>query len=144
MAAVLVALYDSHASAVQVRTALVHDGFPTDRVALTSAEEQGRAADIPAGRSSERFRAYFAALFDEEPERRRVNALAERVRKGAAAITVHPRGEQEVTRALEILGAHRPVEVDQEHLDDTTLEHAASDHERPYLARVLTGNRPEP
>jgi len=144
MAAVLVALYDSQASAERVRTALVHDGFPTDRVALTSADEQGRAADIPASRSIERFRAYFESLFDEEPERRRVNALAERVRQGAAAITVHPRGEQEIARALEILERHRPVEVDREHLDDTTLEHAAASKERPYLARVLTGNRSEP
>jgi hypothetical protein len=144
MAAVLVALYDSQACAERVRTALVHDGFPTDRVALTSAAEQGRAADIPASRAIERFRAYFESLFDEEPERRRVHALAERVHKGAAAITVHPRGELEIARALEILERHRPVEVDREHLDDTILEQAAAKKERPYLARVLIGNRAEP
>lgn len=143
MAAVLVALYDSHATAERVRTALVHDGFPTDRVDLVSTRELGPAGLIQAGSPRQQFHEYFESLFDEEQERRHADVLADRVRTGAATITVHPRGDPEIRRAIEILRRNGPLEIDREHLDQTTLEHAASPHERSYLSRVLAGNRPE-
>jgi hypothetical protein len=142
MPAVLVALYDSHATAARVRTQLVHDGFPTDRVDLASPREPGPAGLIAAGSASDQFREYFESLFDDDQERRHARYLAERVRGGAAAIAVHPRGETEIERALAILAHHRPLEIEREHLDDTTFEKAASDHERSFLSRVLTGTRP--
>ena len=143
MPAVLVALYDSHATAVRVRTQLVHEGFPTDRVDLASPGEPGPAGMIAAGSASDQFREYFESLFDDEHDRRHAQCLADRVRGGAAAITVHPRGQTEIERAIAILAHHRPLEIEREHLDDTTLEKAASDHERSYLSRVLTGERPD-
>jgi hypothetical protein len=143
MAAVLVALYDSHGSAERVRTALVHDGFPTDRVDLVSTREPGPAALISAGSPRQQFREYFENLFDDERDRRQADALADRVRTGAATVTVHPRGQPEIERALEIMRGNGPLEIEREHLDQTTLEHAASTHDRSYLSRVLTGNRSE-
>ena len=143
MAAILVALYDGHRTAERVRTQLVEDGFPTDRVHLTSSREPGTAGVIVADSASERFREYFASLFDREEQRRHASWLAARVRDGAAAVTVHPRGEREIARATEILARNVPLEIDREHLEDTTMEFAAASHERPYLSRVISGNQPE-
>jgi hypothetical protein len=143
MAAVLLALYEDHATAQRVRTQLVHDGFPTDRVDLASRREPGPAGLVPENPASDQFREYFQSLFDDERERRHAQYLAERVRNGAAAITVHPRGVTEIERAIAILAHHQPLGIEREHLDDTALEKAASDHERSFLSRVLTGTRPE-
>jgi hypothetical protein len=144
MSAVLVALYDSHATAVRVRTALVHDGFPTDRVDLVSTREAGPAGVITASSPRQQFCEYYESLFDDERERRQADVLADRVRSGAATITVHPRGQPEIERAIEILKRNGPLEIEREHLDQTTLEHAASAHERSYVARVLKGDESEP
>ena len=130
MAAVLVALYDSHPNAERARTELVKDGFPTDRVELTSASEPGTAGLIAAEGEAERFRRYFSTLLDEERHRGCAEHLARRVGEGAAVITVHPRGEQEITRAIEILDRHEPLQIDREHLDQTLLERAASPSSR--------------
>ena len=37
---IIVALYDEHSTAVRVRTALVEDGFATDRVEITSQSRE--------------------------------------------------------------------------------------------------------
>jgi hypothetical protein len=105
MAAVLLALYDSHTTAERVRTELVDDGFPTDRVDLVSPHESGPAGLIAAASSTDQLRKYFESLFDDERERRHAHVLAHRVRIGAATITVHPRGGPEIERAGEILGS---------------------------------------
>jgi len=42
MSAVLLAVFGQYGDAERVRTQLVRDGFPTDRVELTSATEPGR------------------------------------------------------------------------------------------------------
>ncbi|MGH8227653.1 MAG: hypothetical protein ACREU3_07100 [Steroidobacteraceae bacterium] len=140
MASVLVALYDDHATAERVRTALVQDGFPTDRVQLTSCREPGTAGMIAAQPATERFREYFESLFDSEAHLRHARFLAGRVRDGAATITVHPRGEREISRALELLEREAPLVIDPEHLEDTRFEQAASAHDRPYLLRVIQGS----
>jgi len=141
MAAVLVALYEAHTDAEQVRNRLVHEGFPTDRVKLTSRQEPGQAAAVPADSGSEQFHRYFRSLFDDAQLVRRADSLAERVAQGAAAVTVHPRGDEEIAQARQILESGSPLELGREHLDDTLMEHPRSAHERPYLARVLLGSR---
>jgi hypothetical protein len=143
MAAVLVALYDGHPRAERVRTELVADGFPTDRVSLTSPREPGTAGIIAADSATDRYREYFESLFDSDEQRRHAKWLASRVRAGAAAVTVHPRGEREIAQATEILERNGPVEIDREHLEDTTMEFASARHERSYVSRVIAGNRPE-
>jgi hypothetical protein len=47
MSAVLVAVFNDHATAAGVRTRLVKDGFPTDRVELTSRQELGQVKLVP-------------------------------------------------------------------------------------------------
>jgi hypothetical protein len=141
MAAILVALYDNYSTAERVRTELVHDGFPTDRVELTSRPEPGTAGTLAAGSSEERFRKYFETLFDEERHRGCADYLAGRVATGAAVVTVHPRGDEEIGRASQILERNGPLELDREHLDQTVLEHAASAHGRTLIARLLEPDR---
>ena len=48
MGAVLLAVFKNHASAERVRSGLIRDGFPTDRVELTSQAEPGQAGIEPA------------------------------------------------------------------------------------------------
>jgi hypothetical protein len=142
MAAVLVALYDSASTAERVRTELVGDGFPTDRVELTSCGEPGTAGMIAAEPAAERFRRYFDTLLQDERHRRLARHLATRVAAGAATVTVHPRGTAVIGRAGGILERHAPLEIDHEHLDDTTLEHAASGHQRSIVVQLLEGTPP--
>ncbi len=143
MAAVLVALYEGHDAAERVRNRLVHEGFPTDRVKLTSAREPGQAGNVPADSPAGQFHEYFRSLFDSDDLVRHADMLADRVSRGAAAVTVHPRGDDEISQAMQVLEAGQPLELGREHLDDTFMEHAAADKERPYLARVLSGSRPD-
>ncbi|HXA93400.1 MAG TPA: hypothetical protein VNU73_09130 [Steroidobacteraceae bacterium] len=139
MPAVLLALYDGHAAAERARTELVSDGFPTDRVELTSVREPGNAGMIPAAARSERFREYFCTLFQGENGQRRAEVFAERVCGGGATVTVHPRGDQEIARAKEILTRQGPEALAEENLDDTTMEHAASETDRPLIEQVVRG-----
>jgi len=140
LAAVLVALYDGHPRAERARTALVQDGFPTDRVELTSMSEPGAAGLIAAGTASERLRRYFGTLFDEARHRGCAEYLAHRVGDGAAVLAVHPRGEQEIARAVEILERHEPREIEREHLDQTLLERAASPSSRSLIVELIEGS----
>ena len=140
MAAVLLALYAGHPAAERVRNRLVREGFPTDRVRLTSSLEPGEADSVPAQTRKGQFHRYFRSLFDDAAERSHADRLAERVDGGAAAVTVHPRGEEEVAIAMRLLEEGEPLDIGAEHLDDTFLEHAAATNPRPYLERVLTGS----
>ena len=103
MSAVLLAVFNDYGVADRVRTKLVVDGFPTDRVELTASVEPGRAGVQPAVTARDRFVQYFRTLLGEEDERPFVEALAERVEGGAATVAVHPRGAIETARAAEIL-----------------------------------------
>jgi len=144
MPAVLVALYDSQPKAERARTELVQDGFPTDRVALTSTSQPGTARLIAAEAEPERFRQYFGTLFDEARHRGCAAYLARRVLAGAAVVTVHPRGEREITRAIQILDRHEPIEIDREHLDETLLEQAASPSTRSVVVQLIEGGERAP
>lgn len=71
--------------AESVRTELVTDGFPADRVELTPSREKGRAGLQPAAASQNPFVQCFGALFDHEGERVFVEELAKRVASGNVA-----------------------------------------------------------
>lgn len=112
MPEVIVALYDSHAAADDVRTELVADGFPTDRVELTSRGDEGRAGAVPGEAFDERATRYFDTLFDADDARGYAAFFIEGLQRGGAAIAVHPRGAEEIGRASEILQRHRPIEIE--------------------------------
>jgi hypothetical protein len=137
MPAVLIALYDRHDVAERARTDLVSDGFPTDRVELTSMREPGHAGMIPAAERSQKFREYFRTLFQQENGSSRAESFADRVSAGGATVAVHPRGEQEIARARDILERHTPQELAGQALDDTALEHAAADSDRPLIEQAV-------
>jgi hypothetical protein len=140
MSAVLAAVFPDHATAEAVRTKLVSDGFPTDRVELTSRREPGQAGTGPAGNLPDKLEDYFRQLFDRDEDRRFAASLAANVREGRAAIVVHPRGDIETNRAVEILEDAAPLELHDRDLDKQTMEQAASPDETPVVKRVLVGD----
>ena len=79
MSAVLLAVFDRFGDAQRVRTRLVRDGFPTDRVELTAREESGRAGLQPATSVRGQFEQYFGTLLARQGERDLAQRLAERV-----------------------------------------------------------------
>jgi hypothetical protein len=143
MSAVLAAVFTDHATAVAVRTRLVSDGFPTDRVELTSRNEPGQAGTAPGDRLDDKFANYFQTLFDRAEDRRYAASLTDSVLHGHAAVIVHPRGDVETTRAVEILESSSPLELHDKDLDKQTLEAAAGTEgtdETPVLKKILTGH----
>jgi hypothetical protein len=142
MSAVLAALFPSHEVAEAVRTRLVTDGFPTDRVELTSRQEAQQAQLVPAGPMSEKLVLHFRQLFPAKEDAEATQALCHGVIQGGAVIAVHPRGDVETQRAVEILENAGPVELHATDLDKQTLEHAASrsnDTVIPNVRKILLG-----
>ena len=133
MSAVLLAVLDDHPVAERVRVALVRDGFPTDRVELTACCEPGRAGLGPAACPYDRLVQYFGMLLTLEGEQHYAEQLAEHLLKGAATITVHPRGAIETARALAILEDAGAVKVISHDLANQLLERAAAKHEHPWI-----------
>jgi hypothetical protein len=140
MSAVLLALFNEPEAAGRVRTRLVRDGFPTDRVELTSLHEQGRASVLPAASTHDRLLQYFRALMKEKYEQPFVQALAERIEKGAATVAVHPRGSIETARAAEILDAEGAVEVVAHDLSSQTFERAAGHSDGYWVRHFMLDN----
>jgi hypothetical protein len=143
MSAVLLAIFNDYAKADQVRMDLFQDGFPTDRIELTACCEPGRAAfdiaDCPHGQ----FVKYFSSLLTGEGEKQFAEQFAERLDEGGAAITVHPRGPVEISRAMEILAHAGPSAVVQH---DVTRkgwewEHAAARGAKPWVSHVWVENK---
>ncbi|HZO21565.1 MAG TPA: hypothetical protein VFB37_03605 [Steroidobacteraceae bacterium] len=126
MSAVLTALYSNHETAEQVRTRLVQDGFPTDRVQLTSRQELGQADVAPAKELPEKLKQYFHQLFQNERAQRSAQRLERAVLDGGAVIAVHPRGDVETQRALALMEDSGPVEFRASDLQNQAGEHAAS------------------
>jgi hypothetical protein len=132
----IVALYDDHATAVKVRTELVKDGFPTDRVELTSTHEHRQVEKGPAEAFENNVRDYFRTLSTEDAPAGQLEQFVQAVIAGASAITLHPRGEEEIQRGEKILGAHGPRDVyrylpdDAGHTADRKIERAAMPPER--------------
>jgi hypothetical protein len=138
MSAVLLAVFSRFGDAERVRTRLVRDGFPTDRVELTASAEPGRAGEQPAASARQQFQQYFGTLFDDEHERGFVEAIADRVERGSiATVAVHPRGGIETTRATQILQRAGATEVVSHDLGGQAFEFAASTAEVPVLGHLL-------
>jgi hypothetical protein len=140
MSAVLLAIFNDYASADQVRMDLFHDGFPTDRIELTACCEPGRAALQPDDSPHGQFVKYFRGLLTGEDERQFAEQFAERLEGGAAAITVHPRGPVETSRATEILQHAGPSTVVQHDISRQAFEHAAARNAKPWISHVWVEN----
>jgi hypothetical protein len=110
MTPVIVALYDDFGVADRVRTQLVADGFPTDRVELTSQRESGQAAAEPGDTYWKKVSNYFHAIFDQTGNYASADQFADRVRNGASVITVHPRTDYELDSARTILQGGHPAD----------------------------------
>jgi hypothetical protein len=143
MSALVVALYDNHAAAERVRTRLVRDGFPTDRVQLTSRSEPGQAAVVGRADGLEaQLEEYFSRLFDRVDELPNVHLFVDGVQQGHAALTVHPRGEIETDRALQIMEQAQPIEICDHDLQDQLMERAASGRDNdPFVKQLLDATR---
>jgi hypothetical protein len=133
MSAVLLGVYPNHEAAERIRTDLVMDGFPTDRVELTDCIEPGRAGLQPAPTLHEKFIQHFRTLFCFEGERHYAELLTQRLEDGAATVTVHPRGPVETSRATEILNRGGLRELAEHDLSNQALEHAAAHHDGPWI-----------
>jgi len=114
MTPVIVALFDDYGIADRVRTELVAEGLPTDRVELTSLMETGQADAEPGDAYVARLSNYFHTLLDQgEGRNGRADELARRVRSGNSAITVHPRTDWEIDSVRAILHRNKPVAVEE-------------------------------
>jgi len=140
MSAVLLAIFPDYDIASRVRLALFHDGFPTDRIELTASREPGRAALLAADTPHRQFAKYFGSLFCSPDEHDVPEHLARRLDDGAVAVTVHPRGPVETTRATEILRHGHPTEVLEHELMDQRFEHAAARTARPWVSHLWVEN----
>jgi len=139
MSAVLVAVFSDHATAEGLRTRLVKDGFPTDRVELTSCQELGQVKLVPREGLGDKLTEYFRKLFrsgGSGGDERTVQLFQRAVLEGKAALAVQPRGDIETRRALELLNEAGPVELRSADLQNQTLEHAATEAETPILTWV--------
>ena len=114
MTPVIVALFEDYGIADRVRTELVADGFPTDRVELTSLLETGQADAEPGDAFVARVSNYFHTLLDQGAEHNgEADELAQRVRGGSSAVTVHPRTDYEIASARKILHRNGPVAMEE-------------------------------
>lgn len=142
MSAVMAALFPSHQIAVAVRTRLVEDGFPTDRVELASRQDPGHAEVVPATDMADKLRLHFRQLFPGEENAEATELLCRGILEGRAVIAVHPRGDIETERAREILEQAGPDELRTRDLENQPMERAASpDNETiiPHMRKILLG-----
>lgn len=143
MSAVLVAIFPDHATAAALRTHLVKDGFPTDRVDLNAREDLGQAELVPRQGAGEKLTEYFRRLFQSEGNGDRehsVELFQHAVLEGKAAVVVHPRGDIETRRALQLMNDAGPVELRGTDLRSRRFEHAATEKETPiftWMGKVL-------
>jgi hypothetical protein len=143
MSAVLAAVFNDHATAEGVRTRLVKDGFPTDRVELTSCQELGQVKLVPREGGGEKLTEYFRKLFQSGTNgsgERWVPLFQRAVLDGKAVVAVQPRGDIETKRALQLLNQAGPVELRGVDLQNQTFEHAATETETPiftWMGKVL-------
>jgi hypothetical protein len=140
MGALVAAMFPDHQTAEGVRTRLVRDGFPTDRVELTSDKELGHAKVVPAPTVPEKLSQHFRQLFQGDDQEQSAQLLSRCVLEGRAVITVQPRGDVETQRAFEILEQEGPLALRERDLDDQTLERAAAPKESkvlPWIAKVM-------
>jgi len=137
MGALVAALYKDHATADQVRTALIQDGFATDRVQLTSPREPGPAGLTPSSDRTAQLQQYFTQVFPDADETSEVSTFVDGVSHGNAAVVVHPRGDVEVDRALNILSASEPIQMREHDLRNQGMERAASHDGETMVGKVV-------
>jgi len=137
MAAVIIAVARNHEVAQALRTTLVKEGFPTDRVALISPEEPGPVGLVPGTHRERRWHDYFRQLLDRADEADSVAELVSWLRRQAAVIAVQPRGGIETEHALRILRATDPPALFEHDLDRQLLEQAASPEKIPVVKKLL-------
>jgi hypothetical protein len=142
MSAALAAVFKDHEHAETARTALVNDGFATDRVALTSLKEPGPVELVPAAQLPERLAQYFTRVFDCDDERTLREHLVRDVLQGAGVLVVQPRGSIETDRALRIFSVFEALAVHDHDLANRALERAASPDATPIIEQLLSGSRP--
>jgi hypothetical protein len=141
MSAVLLAVFTDFSDAERVRTELVRDGFPTDRVELTARHEKGRAGLQPGNSARDQFTQYFRTLLSQADEREFAEALAERVDTGmTTTVAVHPRGNIEVRRAVQLLEGAGAREVLGHDLLNQSFEHAASRSDGYWVRHFMLEN----
>jgi hypothetical protein len=136
MSAVLAAVYNSHEDTEEVRIRLVSDGFPTDRVELTSRKELGQAKLAPAADVEDKLTQYFRQLFPGTGCDVLVHQLQSAIQAGHGVVAVHPRGQIETDCAIRILNEAGPMEINARDLDKQSLEHAAADQESSALSWI--------
>jgi uncharacterized membrane protein len=142
MSTVLLAVFKDYDVAARVRSVLVQDGFPTDRVDLTATRELGRASLQPADSPHAKCVQYFRTLFGREGEQEYPEKLADRIDDGGATLTVLPRGAIETERATQILQHAHPTEVLGHDLTIHGWEHAAARHESAWAQYVWVEHGP--
>src|SRR5690349_16395684 len=99
MSAVIAALFNDHDTAQRVRTRLVEDGFPTDRVSLTSRQEPGQAQVVPADSIKDKLIQHFRQYFQGSEAEDCAQLFTRGVLEGHSVIAVQPRGTVETGRA---------------------------------------------
>jgi len=134
--AILLAVFNEYVPADRVRVDLVRDGFATDRVDLTAACDLGRAACVPAELTHAKCVQYFRGLLKSDADRPYVEGLADRVTRGAAVVTVHPRGAIEIGRARQILELAAPEEIRHREVSTRALSRAATHTNRPWITHL--------
>lgn len=142
MSTVLLAVFNDSDVAARVREVLVQDGFPTDRVDLTSPRDLGRAQLEPASTFHDKCVQYFRTLLGREGDRDYPEMLARRIDNGAATVTVLPRGAIETERAKQILQYAQPAEIVGHDLENYGWEHAAAKHDDPWAKYIWVEHSP--
>jgi hypothetical protein len=140
MSAVVLAVFPDYDVANRVRMDLFADGFPTDRIDLTACCEPGRAALQPADSQHRQFVKYFSSLLTAADEREYPERFAERLDGGCAAITIHPRGAVETSRAQEIVARASPMAVALHEITNHPWEHAAARQAKPWVSHLWVEN----
>ncbi len=141
MSAILLAVFTEYTDAERVRTQLVHDGFPTDRVELTASRDKGRAGLHPGKSAHAQFVQYFRTLLNQADERQFAEELAQRVDAGGTAtVAVHPRGDIETLRAVQMLESAGAREVVVHDLQHHAFEHAASKTDGYWVRHFMPEN----
>ena len=118
MTPVIVASFKEFGVAERVRTELVADGFPTDRVELTSRREAGQVDTEPGDSYWHKISNYFHAIFDQTGNYASADQFADQVRNGDSVVTVHPRTDYEMDSARAILRKNAPLDF-REHTTTT-------------------------
>jgi len=143
MSALILAVFKDYETAERVRTMLVRDGFPTDRVDLTASCDLGRAGLEPADSLHDKCVEYFGTLLARDDEQHHREVLAHRVVNGEATITVHPRGALETARATELLQQAEPADMLAHDLSKHGWDHASSKHGGFWIRHLWLESSPD-